>query len=158
MISWKSCKYGDEKMLVHDIDNYIKYLQNEAGLFVSLQPASRDLIVNNNLMHYNIHYNPYCIYIKSEQIRWDECIKRHNEIFSGNEKEPYFYMCHAGVWEYVYPVFYNDTKMTVIYVSGYCADEQECDAALFCYCKSTDVKYDALKKFTLNILQKKTPK
>lgn len=144
-------------MLIDDIDNYIKYLQNEAGLFVSLQPTHHDMIVNNNLMHYNIHSNPYCIYIKSEQIRWDECIKRHYDIITGDEKDMYFYMCHAGVWEYVYPVFHNGIKMTVIYISGYCADEQERDAALSSYCRNTDVNYEALREIHKKYVTKIIP-
>lgn len=144
-------------MLINDIDNYIKYLRNEAGLFISLQPSPFERIINKSLMHYNIHSNPYCIYIKSEQIRWSECIKHHHKILSDDNIQPHMCMCHAGVWEYVYPVYYNDTKMTVIYVSGFCANEQESNEAVCSYCRHTGVEYNTLKSMYGKYISEKVP-
>lgn len=97
-------------MLVTDIDCYVKYLQSEAGFFISLQPSRQEAVVNNNLMHYDMHANPYCIYIKTEQARWERCIQHHESVFAKQKKEPCFCMCPAGVWEYAYPVYHGEEK------------------------------------------------
>lgn len=132
-------------MLVTDIDCYVKYLQSEAGFFISLQPSRQEAVVNNNLMHYDMHANPYCIYIKTEQARWERCIQHHESIFAKQKKEPCFCMCPAGVWEYAYPVYHGEEKMAVIYVSGYCADAPKGDAALRSYCRDTAMDYKSTK-------------
>lgn len=132
-------------MLVTDIDCYVKYLQSEAGFFISLQPSRQEAVVNNNLMHYDMHANPYCIYIKTEQARWERCIQHHESVFAKQKKEPCFCMCPAGVWEYAYPVYHGEEKMAVIYVSGYCADAPKGDAALRSYCRDTAMDYKSTK-------------
>lgn len=130
--------------LTEDILNYVKYLQTGAGLYVSIKPTQYDTYINKNLAFLDMHYNPYCLYIKSNANDVDICISEYNKILAVDEKEPFFSMCHAGVWEFAYPVYCGDVKMCMINVSGYCFDDIAAKKAIQSYAEVTGRKYDDL--------------
>lgn len=95
--------------LIEDINNYITYLNN-TGLFISVHGK-----IISGLLEHNIHRNPFCTYLKTNDEAWEKCIKCQKKVFSKCNKDYFFGMCYAGVEEYV---FYVDDK-TFISVSGY---------------------------------------
>ena len=95
--------------LINDINNYISYL-NSKGLFISVHGKFANI-----LLEHNIHLNPYCSFVKTNDEAWNTCIKCQQKVFDFCNNECLFGMCWAGVEEYV---FYIDTK-TFVSVSGY---------------------------------------
>lgn len=98
-----------QNSLISDINNYINYL-NTKGLYVTVHGK----LVGGMLEH-NIHSNPYCSFIKTNDEAWNNCIKCQQKVFNAFSNDYIFGMCWAGVEEYV---FYVDSK-TFISVSGY---------------------------------------
>ncbi len=101
--------------LIEDINNYISYLNNN-GLFVSVHGK-----MIGGLLEHNIHKNPFCTFVKTNDDAWKKCVKCQQKVFSRCNKDYLFGMCHAGVEEYV---FYVDDK-TFVSVSGYGIDKQK---------------------------------
>ena len=56
------------------------------------------------------HTNPFCLYMKSEPERFHVCLsmirKMHDKLL--RTKKPFFGVCHAGLGEYVVPVYSGD--------------------------------------------------
>ncbi len=95
--------------LINDIDNYISYL-NSKGFYISVHGK-----IISGLLKHNMHKNPYCSFIKTNDEAWQQCIKCQQKVFNACNNNYLFGMCHAGVEEYV---FYVDAK-TFVSVSGY---------------------------------------
>ncbi len=105
-----------QKDLINDINNYISYLINTKGLYISVHGK-----IISGLIENNIHKNPYCTFIKTNDAAWKHCIKCQQNVFNAYNKDYLFGMCYAGVEEYV---FFVDPK-TFISVSGYGIDKQK---------------------------------
>ncbi|MBP3381524.1 MAG: helix-turn-helix transcriptional regulator [Clostridia bacterium] len=95
--------------LIEDINNYIAYL-NSTGLYVSVHGKTI-----GGLLEHNVHKNPFCAFVKTNDAVWGKCVKCQQKLFYKNNTEYFFGMCHAGVEEYV---FFADDK-TFVSVSGY---------------------------------------
>ena len=72
-------------------------------------------------MEYNIHDNSYCAYVKSTSSGQKICNAQQKKVFERclNEQEAFCGICHAGVFEYVYPIFDGERILGFISVSGY---------------------------------------
>ena len=104
-----------ENKLIEDINNYISYLNNN-GLSVSVHGKIID-----GLLEHNIHENPFCTFVKTNDEAWKKCVKCQQKVFSRCNKDYLFGMCYAGVEEYV---FYVDDK-TFISDSRYGIDKEK---------------------------------
>lgn len=104
-----------ENKLIEDINNYISYLNNK-GLSISVHGK-----IIGGLLEHNIHANPFCTFVKTNDDAWKKCITCQQKVFSRCNKDYLFGMCYAGVEEYV---FYVDDK-TFISVSGYGIDKEK---------------------------------
>ena len=109
--------YGDsmKNKLIEDINNYISHL-NSAGLYVSVHGKT-----TGGLLEHNIHENPFCSFVKTNDEVWGKCVKCQQKVFCESNKDYFFGMCHAGVEEYV---FFVDDK-TFVSVSGYGIDKEK---------------------------------
>ena len=101
--------------LIEDINNYISYL-NKRGLSVSVHGK-----IIGGLIEHNLHKNPFCSFVKTNDEAWEKCIKCQQKVFGKYNNEYLFGMCYAGVEEYV---FFVDDK-TFISVSGYGLDKDK---------------------------------
>ncbi len=104
-----------KNQLINDINNYIEYL-NSNGLEITVH--GKDI---GGLLLHNIHTNPFCTYVKTDDNAWHKCIECQKKVFKHFEIENFFGMCHAGVEEYVF--FVNEK--TFISVSGYAINSHE---------------------------------
>ena len=104
-----------KNQLIDDINNYIVYL-NTNGLEITVH--GKDI---SGLLLHNIHSNPFCTYVKTDDNAWKKCIECQKKVLKLYENEIHFGMCHAGVEEYVF--FVNDK--TFISVSGYGINKAE---------------------------------
>lgn len=101
--------------LIEDVNNYISYL-NKSGLSVSVHGK-----LTGGLIKHNIHRNPFCTFVKTNDEAWKKCIKCQQKVFGRCNGDCAFGMCYAGVEEYI---FYVDDK-TFISVSGYGIDKEK---------------------------------
>ncbi len=101
--------------LIKDIDSYISFL-NGKGLMVSVHGK-----IINGLIEHNLHKNPYCSFIKTDDDAWARCVKCQQKVFNACNNDFLFGMCWAGVEEYV---FYVDAK-TFVSVSGYGVNKEK---------------------------------
>lgn len=109
--------------ITEKIISYIKYLGSEANLAVSIHFTEdifnrfkkEDLAL---LLPFNSHKNAYCTSVK----RYGHalCLLNQKEIIKKCKGgEPFFSLCYAGVYEYVYPIMKDGESAGFIAVSGY---------------------------------------
>jgi len=105
--------------MVQDIINYINFLSSNYGFSISIHnstgSANRAI---DSLTPYNIHRNPYCLYITSEIERHKQCVK-YQHILRNIRSNSECLTCMCGVKQYVFPVFHGNEYSGFICVSGY---------------------------------------
>lgn len=114
--------------LIELIENYIIYLITECELSVSLHPLGKEtLITFSRLMRFNLHDNSYCTYIKSTQEGREHCFLQQKRVLEkcNKLKECFCGVCHAGVFEYVYPISDGESITGFISISGYRSEDGE---------------------------------
>ena len=84
--------------LIADIREYIEYIQ-EKKIYVSIHTNFTEYMVP--LVEFNIHRNPVCLLVKSDNEMWDKCIKQHSEESCIKERI-IKRSCHAEVEETVF--------------------------------------------------------
>jgi len=106
---------------IDEICNYIEFLRNTQGLQVTLHPSRHNLAIttSSKLMKYNLHYNPYCLYLKTNSDMWTTCIRRQKKVNAALENGSFCGTCHAGVYEFIYPIRDHEKNSGFISVSGY---------------------------------------
>lgn len=102
------------------IKNYITFLITECALEVTLHPWEKEeLITLSDLALFNIHHNPYCTLIKTADGGQQCCIAQQKKVFARCQDGAFCGTCHAGVFEYVYPITDGKTVFGFISVGGY---------------------------------------
>ena len=143
-------KVQNMNKLVQNIVSYLKYLNNDCKLKVSVH-FSEDTLksmpksVLSELLPYNCHYNVYCSAVK--KCDYTKCLLNQKKIIEKCGKERFFSLCHAGVYEYIYPV-YKDKTAGYIAVTGYrllSHDEKNItEYDLWKYALSTNIPFNLL--------------
>lgn len=102
------------------IKNYILFLKRELKISVTLHPNGNDsIILPSELISFNIHDNPYCVYVKTCSEAQNHCILKQRKIVEKLENGAFCGVCYAGVREFVYPIKNGDKIMGFLCVSGY---------------------------------------
>lgn len=136
------------------IKNYILYLKKECSLAITLHSCGSNLILKKDLLAFNIHENPYCIYVKSSKEAHEHCIEKQSKVAKKCKDGSFCGVCYAGVKEYVYPVFFEGTVVGFICVSGFsCQNYKEYILAVS---KKFNLSYDALLE-TYPVLKTEIP-
>lgn len=136
------------------IKNYILYLKRECSLAVTLHSCGSHLILKNDLLAFNIHENPYCIFIKTCKAAQAHCVEKQTKVAEKCEDGSFCGVCYAGVKEYVYPIRFEDKVVGFICVSGFsCENGEEYVAAV---AKKYAFPYDTLLA-TYKTLKTKIP-
>lgn len=81
--------------------------------------------LNEALMEYLIHSNPFCMYIKSDEKAYLQCIGMQKQCiakFRRQERSTYVGVCHAGVKEYVCPIWHEEQLIGAIHAGDFAAD------------------------------------
>lgn len=108
--------------IIESIKNYILFLITDCGLFVTLHPHEKEeLVTLSELSLYNIHHNSYCTHIKTLPDGQKRCIAQQKKVFAHccDTANSFCGVCHAGVFEYVYPLTDGKTVLGFISVGGY---------------------------------------
>lgn len=109
--------------LIENIISYLKYLNSYCGLNVSVHfdKSIFDCLpgqIVSLLLPYNSHINPYCTIVKATN--HNKCLQDQKDILKKCRKDESFCrICHAGVCEYIYPIYKNETTVGFAAVSGY---------------------------------------
>lgn len=107
---------------IAQIKSYILYLK-KLGMCVTLHPiGDENVVLPSELITFNIHDNPYCIFVKTFPQARRHCVARQRKVFGKAECGAYQGNCYAGVGEYVYPVISDSKLRCVICVSGYACE------------------------------------
>lgn len=110
--------------LINEIKNYILFLKNDMGLYITLHPyGNESVIMPTELSLFNIHDNSYCIFTKSCDQLQQHCIDCQKRVRQRVKEGSFVGTCHAGVKEVVYPISDGNGNMGFVSVSGY-KDEQ----------------------------------
>ncbi len=106
--------------IIFEIKNYILFLKKNCKLEITLHPfGNEQLISNSELVLFNIHENPYCVYVKTFPNAFEHCVKRQKKIVEKCKTGSFCGTCYAGVREYVYPIYDTESLVGFISVSGY---------------------------------------
>ena len=133
------------------IANYIEFLKQNYNLFITLHPLKyEDVISTSDLFRYNIHTNPYCLYMKTNAELWQQCTAKQGKVLEKCKGGSFVGVCHAGVEEFVYPINCKDEVVGFISVSGYQASEELAKS----YVKRISDKYCFDLKKTFEIYEK----
>ncbi|MBQ2941761.1 MAG: helix-turn-helix transcriptional regulator [Clostridia bacterium] len=121
--------------LMKHAEDYIKYLKDEHSLLLSLH-FDRSFYgrLSSALIRFiqplNFHTNAYCLKIKG--LKQPLCLKNQENILKSCKKdESILSTCHAGVTEFIYPLFFKDTAVGYICVSGYMAKDCNAEGSLW---------------------------
>ncbi len=108
------------------IKNYITFLISEYGLEITLHPWEKEeLITLSDLALFNIHHNSYCTIIKTAKNGQECCIAQQKKVFAKSEGGSFCGACHAGVFEYIYPITDGKSVLGFISAGGYACCEKE---------------------------------
>ncbi len=110
-----------------NITSYIDYLKSQ-GFIITLHGW---MINESVFLKYNYHQNPYCHYIKTVYCKWNECVKRQQNVIKKAKDGSFFGCCYAGVAEYIYPIRSEDKINGFVSVSGYINNESLSKSAHF---------------------------
>lgn len=110
------------------IQNYISFLVTECGLSVTLHPMEREeLITPSELMLYNSHDNAYCTCVKTSREGHAVCVAQQKKVLDKchQKGDRFGGVCHAGVFEYVYPISNGEKILGFVSVGGYQSERFE---------------------------------
>lgn len=92
------------KALETAVENYIKLLRAR-GYYVTVCCHGMKFF-SAFPEKYNIHYHPFCLALKTSPEAWDKCILSQKKVYKKLAGGAFFGMCHAGVEEFVFPIFW----------------------------------------------------
>ena len=99
------------------IAQYLHRLQSRYDVQICIKDFCGFIPINKELDEalrpFLAHTNPYCMYMKSNQAHWWQCLSMIRGMFDKLErkKQTYFGVCHAGLGEYVVPIYSGETLL-----------------------------------------------
>ena len=115
--------------MTEKIKKYLEFLKDEYNLSVTIHESDGALGGMGSLAPYNVHGNPYCLYIKSCCENWNNCINRQKKVIEKCSDGAFFGSCCYGVGEFVIPIKHNGNVLGFVSISGYKGDEKKRDHA-----------------------------
>lgn len=140
---------------ISEIKNYIIFLKKELNLEITLHPTGDErLISESELISFNIHENPHCLYVKTFSEAQEHCVSRQEKITEKCKSGSFCGTCYAGIKEYIYPITNGEKNVGFICVSGY-RDENYISYMSRCS-ERFDIPLENLKK-SISSLKKEMP-
>ena len=99
------------------IGQYLHYLSEVHGVQFCIKDFCGFVAINKQLDEtlrpFLAHTNPFCMYMKSDQEHYHTCLTIIRRMYHKCERlgRTYFGMCHAGLGEYVVPIFDGDVLL-----------------------------------------------
>ena len=108
--------------MINDILNYLYFLEGKHGLAVSIHKGNGIPAASmDKLTPFNIHKNPFCLFIKEKKERHAECLEYQREL-AATLSDDTCLTCICGVAQFVFPVKVADKLLCFVCVSGYKCD------------------------------------
>ena len=134
--------------MLDSIVNYIDFLKKHFDLSVSIHGTDGRLDpYMSSLAPYNIHSNPYCLFVKSSKQNWNLCRIKQQRAAQAAKGGLIFGSCYCGVAEYMLPIKHGDEYMGFISVGGYRGSEEKRDHFAEKYGFSLDEIRDKYKTY-----------
>lgn len=135
---------------ITEIKNYILFLKEKCNLEITLHTYENEHFISScELIAFNIHGNPHCIYIKTFPNAFRHCVKRQSKIKDKCKNGSFCGTCYAGVFEYVYPIYDGVSQVGFICVSGYRNDN--CNSYIERASKVYSIPIKNLRKTSLSL-------
>ena len=136
------------------IKNYILYLKRKCNLQITIHSHSSRLLLKKDFLTFNVHENPYCVYVKTCENAQLHCIKKQPQIIKKAKNGSFCGVCWAGVKEYIYPITHDDNVVGFISVSGF--SNSNGNEYISAVAQKYDLNYRQLKS-TYKTLKKDLP-
>ena len=135
---------------ITEIKNYILFLKEKCNLEITLHTYENEHLISScELIAFNIHGNPHCIYVKTFQNAHRHCIKRQSKIKDKCKNGSFCGTCYAGVFEYIYPICDGVSQVGFICVSGY--RNNNCNSYIERVSKDYSIPIKNLRKTSLSL-------
>lgn len=125
--------------------NYIHFLSEKYGVWITIKDRVNflsylDKTLSMAMVPYLNHQNCYCSFIKSNEDTFQKCICMLDKIDEKYKKtkEPFWGVCHAGVCEYIVPIFAYDKYLGFITVGPVKSEERIAKRCLKRLCKEDE--------------------
>lgn len=102
------------------LSNYLKFISKNYNLEIAIHDYTGFMSIDSQLATAlrpcHLHGNDYCMYIKSNRQLWNKCLDKKNCIAEKcrKVKGTFYGTCHAGVEEYIIPVFHQHKLISFI--------------------------------------------
>ncbi|MDD4688442.1 MAG: helix-turn-helix domain-containing protein [Eubacteriales bacterium] len=110
------------------ISKYIEEISDSYGVRINIHDIygithfNKEL--NEVLSKYLVHNNPFCDFIKRSPLGLARCIKaKACAVAKCSEDIPYRGCCYMGLGEYVYPIYFKNKVVTVLFIGEFYFDE-----------------------------------
>ncbi len=101
---------------VESVCRHFDFLISVTGYSLTLHGDFADI---PQFLPYNYHLHPYCQYIKAECGLQTVCQQKQAQVLRACAHGAFCGVCHAGVLEYVYPIFVDGKAVAFLSVSGF---------------------------------------
>ncbi|MFV0343247.1 MAG: AraC family transcriptional regulator [Anaerocolumna sp.] len=113
------------------LTEYLKQITEDYGIYICINDFTGFIFLDKDLTEilypYMIHSNPYCMIVKSNKILWDRCqgMKKPIAEKCRKLKGTFYGKCHAGVEEYILPIFFNDQLIGTLHAGLFSTNRKE---------------------------------
>ena len=137
------------KFLIDDIKQYVKFIQSEYGLQITICDLCPQLFsYYNELIPYSNHRNPFCLFLKKNVQIQKTCVKNQLKIKEKCLTENCFNgTCYAGLGEHVFSLSYKDTYLGFISVGNFCFDKEVTKNKILKLSEQFNLPYETLIKY-----------
>lgn len=106
---------------------------------------------------YGKHTNSFCAYLKTNDELWNVCLKGKKKIMNKASNGAYYGTCHAGVCEFVVPIFHAQKAVGFISVGGYRLPAEQSHKYLSKIHTTYHLPIEALSDYYENALDSRIP-
>jgi ligand-binding sensor protein len=112
---------------------YLKQISADYGIHICINDFSGFVFLDKELtellLPFMIHSNPYCMMVKSDKALWNKCQEMKKPIAEKCRRirDTYYGRCHAGVEEYILPIFSNDQLIGTVHAGVFSTNEKDKD-------------------------------
>ncbi len=107
---------------------YLEQIAADYGIHICINDFSGFVFLDREFLQpYMIHSNPYCMMVKSDKVLWDKCQAMKKPIAEKCRRlrSSFYGKCHAGVEEYILPIFSNDQLIGTVHGGIFSSYETE---------------------------------
>lgn len=121
------------------IGDYLQFIRTKYNVQICVKDFGGFIHINRDLCEvldpFLAHTNPFCLYMKSERGSFHVCLsmirKMHDKLL--RSRKPFFGVCHAGLGEYVVPVYSGDLLLGTVNAGFFQTNEAR---TRWCICRT----------------------